>query len=145
MPVGTHRGLEVSASPKLCEKLYNSGSRKAPLARKRINGPPFFFSPPQTSRCSPVPCKFQEKFTRTLTSNFRSKLGDKSLNSGSSIFDPSSRANASSGSARFARVEAVSRRLPTTEKNVPPDLPNFQPPCPKLCEKFIIPVREKPP
>jgi hypothetical protein len=131
--------------PQTLRKIHNSGSRKAPVARKRINGPPIFFSPPQTSGCSPVPGKFQKKFATTLTSNFRSKLGDKSLTSGSSIFDPSSRANASSGSAHFARVEAVSRRLPTTEKIIPPDLPNFQPACPKLCEKFIIRVREKPP
>jgi hypothetical protein len=74
-----------------------------------------------------------------------SKMGEKSLNYGSSIFDPSSRANASSGSARFARVEAVSRRLPIAGKNIPPDLPNFQPACPKLREKCINRVQKKPP
>jgi hypothetical protein len=44
--------------------------------------------------CSPFPALGRRKWGKTL-------------NYGSSIFDPSSRANASTGSALFARVEAV--------------------------------------
>jgi hypothetical protein len=64
-------------------------------------------------------------------------MGEKSLNYGSPIFNPSSRVNASSGSDHFDRVEALSPQLPRTGKYIPPDIPHFLPACPKLRENCI--------